>query len=147
MAGERQQWLDAVIQLCRSGFDPDGPATGGAQLQVFDRATNQMVYRQPIDRIVRLDDDEPLLYVRQIVDQGPQFDPEACRRRSLCTTGVTVDGDRVTFPQPQPDTGEYAIILPADTDQIAMIDAFDTWKLSAITAEEEIALDGLTDYG
>lgn len=147
MAAGRQQWLDAVIRLCRSGFDPDGHSTGGAQLQVFDGAAGQMVYRQPIDRVVRLDDDEPLLWFRQIVGQGPHFDVEVCRRRSLSTIGASVDGDRVTFPQMQTDVGEYGIILPADPDQIAMIDAFDTWKLTAITAEEELSLDGLTEYG
>lgn len=141
------EWLDVVLRLCRNGFDPDGSATGGAQVQVFDRATDQMIYRQPIARETRLDDDEPLLWFRQIVDEGPQFDLEVCRRRSLFTTDATVDGEYVTFPQPQADTGEYGIILPADPDQIAVLDAWDTWKLTAITADDEARLDALTDEG
>ena len=134
------QWLDAVIRLCRNGFDPDGRATGGAQVQVFDRASGDMIYRQPIAREVRLDDNEPLLWFRQIIGEGPQFDIEACRRRSLFTTDATIDGgDRITFPQPQASTGEHGIILPADPDQIAILDAWDTWKLTAISSEEEPA--------
>lgn len=139
------EWLDVLLRLCRNGFDPDGPAAGGAQVQVFDRATDQMLYRQPIAREIRLDDDEPLLWFRQIVGEGPQFDLEVCRRRSLFTTDATVDGEHVTFPQPRADTGEYGIILPADPDQIVTLDAWDTWKLSAISAEEEARLDALEE--
>jgi hypothetical protein len=136
-------WLNVVEQLCRRGFDPDGPATGGAQVQVFDRATNSLVYCQPIDRIVRVETDEPLLWFRQIVGHGPVFDIADCRRRSLFTTDATVDGDRVTFPQPQATTGEYAVISPADPDQIALLDDWDTWKVSGTTAAEEVALNAL----
>jgi hypothetical protein len=56
-----------------------------------------------------------------------------------------VDGDRITFPQPQATTGEYGIILPADPDQIPAIDAWDTWKLTAISAEDEARLDALAE--
>ncbi|WP_102144365.1 hypothetical protein [Mycobacterium hubeiense] len=140
------EWLDVVMRLCRNGFDPDGSATGGAQVQVFDRATDQLVYRQPIAREIRLDDEEPLLWFRQIVGDAPPFDLDVCRRRSLFTTDAAVDGvDRVTFPQPQATTGEYGIILAADPDQVPLLDAWDTWKLSATTAEEEARLDALTD--
>jgi hypothetical protein len=124
---------------------PDGPATSGAQGQVFDRATNELVYRQPIAREVRLDDDEPLLWFRQVVGEGPQFDLQVCRRRSLFTTDATVEGDRVTFPQPQATTGEYAVILTADPDQLARLDAWGTWKLTATSAEEEATLDALDE--
>lgn len=140
------EWLSAVTRMCRNGFNPDGPASGGVQVQVFDRETEQMVYRQPIAREVRLDDAEPLLWFRQIVGDGPQFDLDECRRRSLFTSDATVDGDgRVTFPQPQAATGEYAIILPADPDQLPAIDAWDTWKLTAIDADDEARLDALDD--
>lgn len=141
------EWLEVVLALCRNGFDPDGPATAGAQVQVFDRATDQLIFRQPIAREVRLADNEPLLWFRQIVGAGTQFDLEVCRRRSLFTTDATVDGLRVTFPQSQADTGEYAMILPAEEDQIVIIDAWDTWKLTAISADEEARLDALTEEG
>jgi hypothetical protein len=139
------EWLNVLQRLCRNGFNPDGPATGGAQLQVFDRTTDQRIYRQPIAREIRLDDDEPLLWLRQIVGEGPQFDLEVCRRRSLFTTDATLAGEHITFPQPRADTGEYGIILPADPDQIQAIDAWDTWKLSAISAEEEARLEALEE--
>ena len=86
-----------------------------------------------------------MLWLRQIVGEGPQFDVEVCRRRSLFTTDVTVAGEHITFPQPPADTGEYGIILPADPDQIQAIDAWDTWKLSAISAEEEARLEALEE--
>lgn len=40
-------------------------------------------------------------------------------------------------------TNEYAIITAADPDQIAALDAWDTWKLTATSAEEETSLDNL----
>lgn len=139
----RPEWLDVVDELCRRGFDPDGSATGGAQVQVFGADGQERVYRQPIDRIVRLEDDEPLLWFRQIIGEGPTFDIAESRRRSLATQGVIVDGNRVIFPQPESATGEYAIIAPADPDQIPALDAWDTWKMSGTTAAEEAALDAL----
>lgn len=137
------EWLSTVKQLCAQGFDPDGPATGGAQVQVFDRTTNTMVYRQPIARTVRLEPAEPLLWFRQIIGNGPAFDIAECRRRSLSTEGATLDGHQVVFPQNGMQTNEYAIITAADPDQIAALDAWDTWKLTATSAEEETSLDNL----
>ncbi|MGV7354150.1 hypothetical protein PJJ85_25810 [Mycobacterium kansasii] len=137
------EWLNTVKQLCAQGFDPDGPATGGAQVQVFDRTTNTMVYRQPIARTVRLEPAEPLLWFRQIIGIGPAFDIAECRRRSLSTEGVTLDGDGVILPQNGMQTNEYAIITAADPDQIAALDAWDTWKLTATSADEETSLDNL----
>lgn len=137
------EWLNTVKQLCTQGFDPDGPATGGAQVQVFDRTTNTMVYRQPIARTVRLEPAEPLLWFRQIIGNGPAFDIAECRRRSLSTEGATLDGHQVVFPQNGMQTNEYAIITAADPDQIAALDAWDTWKLTATSAEEETSLDHL----
>lgn len=139
----RPEWIDVVEELCRRGFDPDGPATGGAQVQVFRAGGQELVYRQPIDRIVRLEDDEPLLWFRQIVGEGPAFDIAECRRRSLSAQGALVEGHTVIFPQPDSATGEYAIIAPADPDQIPALDAWDTWKMSGTTAAEEAALDAL----
>lgn len=139
----RPEWIDVLEELCRRGFDPDGPATGGAQVQVFAEGAQGPVYRQPIDRVVRLDDNEPLLWFRQIIGEGPTFDIAECRRRSLSTTGATVEGARVIFPQPDAATGEHAVILAADPDQIPALDTWDVWKGSGTTAEEEAALDSL----
>ncbi|MDP7739635.1 hypothetical protein [Mycobacterium paragordonae] len=136
-------WLNTVERLCAYGFDPDGSATGGAQVQVFDRTTNTMVYRQPIARTVRLEPAEPLLWFRQIIGTGPAFDITECRRRSLSTEGATLEGERVIFPQNGMQTNEYAVITAADPDQIAVLDAWDTWKLIATNAEEETSLDHL----
>ncbi|MGV7659337.1 hypothetical protein PJM47_26245 [Mycobacterium kansasii] len=112
-------------------------------MQVFDRTTNTMVYRQPIARTVRLEPAEPLLWFRQIIGIGPAFDIAECRRRSLSTEGVTLDGDGVILPQNGMQTNEYAIITAADPDQIAALDAWDTWKLTATSADEETSLDNL----
>lgn len=143
---EQREWFDAVKRLCDSGFDPDGEATGGAQVQVFNRNTGEMVYRQPIAREVRLEDGEPLLWFRQVIGTGPEFDLEECRRRALSTTDVAIEEDgRVVFAQPEVSTGEYAVIQCVDDDQIAVLDAWDTWKLTAIDAETEAALDRLED--
>lgn len=136
-------WLNTVERLCAQGFDPDGSATGGAQVQVFDRTTNTMVYRQPIARTVRLEPAEPLLWFRQIIGTGAAFDIAECRRRALSTEGATLEGERVIFPQNGMGTDEYAVIAAADPDQIAVLDAWDTWKLTAISAEEEASLDNL----
>lgn len=138
----QHEWLDTVVRLCRNGFDPDGHATGGAQVQVYD-AAGTLVYRQPIARDVRLEAGEPVLWFRQIIGPGPAFDPEVCRRRSLETVNAVVEGDQVLFPQPGVGTGERGVILPADPDQLAALDAWDTWKLSGISAEEEADLDAL----
>ncbi|KQH78929.1 hypothetical protein AO501_04380 [Mycobacterium gordonae] len=136
-------WLNTVERLCAQGFNPDGPATGGAQVQVFDRTTNTMVYRQPIARTVRLEPAEPLLWFRQIIGTGPAFDVYECRVRSLCTEGATVAGEQVIFPQNPTQTNEYAVISAADPDQIATLDAWDTWKLTQTSAEQEESLDNL----
>jgi hypothetical protein len=50
----------------------------------------------------------------------------------------------VTFPQPQADTREYGVIIP-DPEMIAVLDAWDTWRLTAISAEDEAALDALAE--
>lgn len=139
----RPEWIDVVEELCRRGFDPDGPATGGAQVQVFGAGGQELVYRRPIDRIVRLEANEPLLWFRQIIGEGPAFDIAESRRRSLSTQGAIAEGPKVIFPQPESATGEYAIIVPADPDQIRALDAWDTWKMSGTTADEEAALDAL----
>jgi hypothetical protein len=136
-------WLNTVERLCAQGFNPDGPSTGGAQVQVFDRATNTVVYRQPIARTVRLEPAEPLLWFRQIIGTGPVFDVDECRRRSLCTEGATVEGEQVIFPQNAAQTNEYAVISAAGSDQIAALDAWDLWKLTRISAELELSLDNL----
>ncbi|MGV7686362.1 hypothetical protein PJN34_19240 [Mycobacterium kansasii] len=112
-------------------------------MQVFDRTTNTMVYRQPIARTVRLEPAEPLLWFRQIIGTGAAFDIAECRRRALSTEGATLEGERVIFPQNGMGTDEYAVIAAADPDQIAVLDAWDTWKLTAISAEEEASLDNL----
>ncbi|MEN4464550.1 hypothetical protein LT337_31830 (plasmid) [Mycolicibacterium fortuitum] len=143
---EQREWFDAVIRLCRSGFDPDGASTGGAQVQVFNRDTGELVYRQPIAREVRLEEDEPLLWFRQVIGTGPEFDLEECRRRALSTTDVVIEDDgRIVFAQPEVSTGEYAVIQRAEPDQIAVLDAWDAWKLTAISAEVEAAVDRLDD--
>jgi len=111
-------------------------------VQVYD-AGGTLVYRQPIARDVRLEAGEPVLWIRQIIGPGPAFDPEVCRRRSLETVNAVVEGDQVLFPQPGVGTGERGVILPADPDQLAALDAWDTWKLSGISAEEEADLDAL----
>jgi hypothetical protein len=56
-----------------------------------------------------------------------------------------IEGDLITFPQPQASTAEYGIMAPADPDQIPAIDAWDTWKLTAVSADDESQLDALTD--
>ncbi|SKK36757.1 hypothetical protein [Mycobacteroides abscessus] len=136
------EWLEAVELLCRSGFNPDQHSTGGAQLAVIDDETGEIIYRQPIARQIRHEQDESVLWVRQIIGPGPSFDPNSSRRRSLPTTHVRVRDGSVSFEIPG---GQTAIISAAVDDQIPVLDAWDTWKLTQLTAEQEIALEALED--
>lgn len=136
------EWLETVEQLCSKGFHPDHHATGGAQLTVTDDETGQIVYRQPIDRQVRFEEDESVLWVRQIIGSGPSFDPNSSRRRSLPTTQTNIREEAVIFVLPGRQT---AAISFADPDQIPTLDAWDTWKLTQLTAEQETALEALED--
>lgn len=136
------EWLEAVELLCRSGFNPDQHSTGGAQLTVIDDETGEIIYRQPIARQIRHEQDESVLWVRQIIGPGPSFDPNSSRRRSLPTTQVTVRDESVRFELPG---GQTAIIGAAADNQIPVIDAWDTWKLTQLTAEQETALEALED--
>lgn len=136
------EWLETVEKLCRSGFQPDKHATGGAQLIITDDETGQILYRQPIARQVRFEEDEAVLWVRQIIGSGPSFDPNASRRRSLPTTHTSIHGESVIFKL---SAGQTATISFAGPDQIPALDAWDTWKLTHLTAEQETALEALED--
>jgi hypothetical protein len=58
MTRSTPDWLEAVIAMCRNGFDPDSPATGG-RYRCSTATPAPMVYRQPIAREVHVEDGEP----------------------------------------------------------------------------------------
>lgn len=136
------QWVELVKAMCTKGFNPDGDATAGAQLEVAD-ANGTIIYQQPIAREVRYDATEQLLWIRQIIGVGPQFDPNSSRRRSLPAATARAEGDTVIFALHTQNA--IAVIKPAGKEQLRALSAWDAWKLTALTAQQEQDLDALTE--
>lgn len=106
------------------------PATSvGAQLTVTD-PDNTVIYRQPLGRHARIDGN--VVWIRQIIGTGPEFDINACRRRNLPIAAAHQDGDTIRFPI---DEGT-ATITPADPDQHDTLHAWDTFLDEELTAHQ-----------
>lgn len=131
-------WYRQLTALLAAGFDPDGEASGGAQLTVTD-ATGTISYQQPLARHARLDTD--CVWIRPIIGTGPGFDLAECRRRGLSTTGtITATPQAVTFELAD---GAQAAVQPAAPELLDTLDQWDTFVLSGVDATTEAALTAL----
>ena len=127
-----------------------GLVTAGAELTVTD-PDGTLAYLAPLARHHRVDDDEPVVWIRPLTDPaapdvkgGPwRFGLNACRRRALPTERVVAVGDsRVVLDLP---TGQTAEIHPIGEDLQAQLDRWDDFVLTVLPADVELALEDLTD--
>ncbi len=123
--------------------------TAGAELAVTD-PDGTLAYRAPLARHHRVDDDDPVVWIRPLPEPAPpsvpggasQFGLNACRRRSLPTDRVTVAAGGVTFGLP---TGQTAEILPITDDLRPQLDRWDDFVVTVLPGDIEVALEDLTD--
>ena len=130
-------WYQTLTRLLTAGFDPDGPATGGAQLTVTDPA-GAITAHHPLARHARLGDD--CVWIRPILGAGPDFDLTDCRRRGLPTTAVTDTDGTVGFNLAD---GAQAVVEPAAAELVEILDRWDSFVLTRIDASTETALAAL----
>ena len=110
---------------------------GGAQLEVTD-LDGATIYLAPLSRHSRVDN--TVLWLRQIIGPGPQFDLNACRRRSLPAPGH-VDNELIRFTI---DEGT-ATISPAGTEEQAAIAAWDNFIHTQCSEQTRSDLEALAE--
>ncbi len=133
------EWMAVLARLVHAG----------AELAVTD-PDGTLAYRAPLARHHRVDDDDPVAWIRPLPEPAPPSVPggpspfglNACRRRSLPTDQVTVGADRVTLGL---STGQTAEILPIVEDLQPQLDRWDDFVITVLPADIEVALDDLTD--
>lgn len=131
-------WYQTLEQLVAAGYDPDGTATGGAQL-VFHDTDGVLQLRAPLARHVRLDDD--CVWIRPIHGTGPAFELGDSPRRGLPISDVTHTGHEIRI-----GTADGVVtISPAAPDLIPVIEAWDTYVLTHLDAPVEEALARLEE--
>ncbi|PZS25801.1 MAG: hypothetical protein DLM61_19535 [Pseudonocardiales bacterium] len=132
------------------------PPVAGATLHVTDPA-GALVYSSPLARMWRLDAEDPaVLWIRPIAGRGEldhrgalvEFSLSAARRRSLAATAVHLEHEHDTAPVITAElrNGQRATIRAAHSAQeLALLEEWDTFTLTALTAEEEAVLEELVE--
>lgn len=140
---------DSVSDTRREEADPP---VAGATLHVTDPAVG-LVYSAPLARMWRLDADDPaVLWIRPIAGRAElgglvEFSLSTARRRSLDVLAVHL-GDDGPWPVVTAElrNGQRATIRAAEGEQeLALLEDWDTFTLTALTAEEEAALEDLVE--
>lgn len=129
------EWLTHLEALL-AGTVQDGGV--GAQLTVTS-PDGTLIYRQPLARHARLDDG--VIWLRQIIGDGPEFDINACRRRNLPTPHAHRVSDTIEFAIPE----GTATIAPADPDQHQALSNWDTFIATELTDHQQAELDLLSE--
>lgn len=141
--------LDSVTEPGRG--EADQPVAG-ATLDVTDPA-GELVYSAPLARMWRLDADDPAaLWIRPIAGRAElgglvEFSLSTARRRSLDVLAVHL-GDDGHWPVVTAElrNGQRATIRAAEGEQeLALLEDWDTFTLTALTADEEAALEDLVE--
>lgn len=109
----------------------------GAQLEVTD-PDGTTIYLAPLARSSRIED--TIVWFRQIIGTGPEFDFNHCRRRSLPAAGQ-IDDANVCFTI---DEGT-ATISPANPDGQAAIAAWDNYLSTRCDEQTRTELAALAE--
>jgi hypothetical protein len=124
----------------------NGDENAGAQL-VVTGADGDETFRAALARHWRRDLDDPqLIWIRPVVghvdalSHPPAFSLSVARRRGLQFVTVHEDGHDLVFTLASGDT---AHVTRATGPMLADLHAWDSWVYTALTADEERALDAL----
>ncbi|MFD8493305.1 hypothetical protein [Amycolatopsis sp. NPDC059657] len=136
--------IAALLDLLTGRKQPevDGQLPG-AELVVTDGGTE--VFRAALARHARLEH-EGLIWIRPVLPGGrdpdsqlPVFDPVVARRRALQISSAELTDAGLDL---ELVTGQHASIQPAQGDQLAILQDFDTW-MATLPADERRDLEGL----
>jgi hypothetical protein len=143
MTEELTEKLNALIL---GHTDQVGDLAGGAELVVYDPDGSE-AFRGPLARMWRLDEDGETLWIRPLTPGGWSnsayvFSLSEVRRRALSLDQVTIDTDGIVLVQ---RTGQTARIQPVSESQTPLLDHWDTFTLTILSAEDEAAVEELLD--
>lgn len=144
------EWQQYTARLLAGEHTATGdPLDAGAEI-VVTNPDGRETYRAALARHCRVDEYEPnLLWIRPIPASVPApstgtsvFNLSICRRRSLSWDGVRVENEHVVFTL---RSGQTAHIGPAAGETLVVLQEWDTFTLTLLTAEEERALERLEE--
>lgn len=135
--------LDAHLAWLLSGAgaqrDANDDLPGGAELAVFDPDDGQRVFRAPLARHHRVDDD--LLDGEQVaVWVRPVLALDDARCRALQPQWAARDGDELAL---ELSSGQHARIRPAHGATLALLQRWDAFLALEVSADTERLIDEL----